>query len=220
MGHVAVLNYNRQNYGVVEAYISEKERTFEDCHIDPLFSQIPVVSAKRKLALIQKLDTGKGENADREYEKAIGELFPSLLYPHLDFATEQSRTISGAIVRDLIFYNNRSHEFLEQIFDTYDSKQLVFELKNVKEISRDHVNQLNRYMTDSLGRFGIFVTRNELTKARRQSVIDLWSGQRRCIVTLTDTDVAQMVELFESQQRLPLDVLKKKYVEFMRACPT
>jgi hypothetical protein len=75
-------------------------------------------------------------------------------------------------------------------------------------------------MTDSLGKFGVLVTRNELTKARRQSTIDLWAGQRRCIITLTDVDVAQMVELFESNQRLPLDVIKKKYVEFTRLCPS
>lgn len=43
-----------------------------------------------------------------------------------------------------------------------------------------------------------------------QSTVDLWSGQRRCIITLTDADVEQMVELFESKQRRPLDVLKKK----------
>lgn len=220
LDRVAVLHYNRENYGVVEGYITEKERTFEDCHNDPLFSQIPIVSAKRKLKLIQKLRTGKEDNADREYEKAIGELFPSMLYPHLDFAIEQSRTDSGAVIRDLIFYNNRKDEFLEDIFNSYNSKQLVFELKNVKEISRDHVNQINRYMTDSLGKFGVLVTRNELTKARRQSVIDLWSGQRRCIITLTDADIAQMVELFESKQRLPLDVIKKKYAEFMRVCPS
>lgn len=217
---VAVLNYNRHNYGVVESYITEKERSLEDCHNDPLFSQIPIVSATRKLGLIKKLPTGKEDNADREYEKAVGQLFPSLLYPHLDFASEQSRTESGAIIRDLIFYNNRRHEFLDDIFSTYDSRQLVFELKNVREVSRDHVNQLNRYMTDSLGRFGVLVTRHELTRARKKSVIDLWAGQRRCIITLTDVDIAQMVELFESKQRLPLDVIKKKYVEFKRDCPS
>ncbi len=65
-------------------------------------------------------------------------------------------------------------------------------------------------MTDSLGKFGVMVTRNRLTKARSQNIIDLWSGQRRCIVTLLDEDIAQMVDLFESGQRLPLDVVKKK----------
>ena len=92
-------------------------------------------------------------------------------------------------------------------------------MKNVKDVTRDHVNQLNRYMTDSLGKFGVLVTRNPLSKARMQSTVDLWSGQRRCIITVDDSDVEQMVELFESKQRNPIDVLKKKYVEYRRMCP-
>ncbi len=200
---VSVLNYNRHHYDVVDHYVAEKERTFEDCKNDPLFSQIPVLSAKRKLASIKKLGTGKDDNADIAYEKAIGELFPSLLYPHLDFAAVQSRTDSGVSIRDLIFYNNRNDEFLKEVYDDYGSRQIVFEMKNVKDVSRDHVNQLNRYMTDSLGKFGVLVTRNPLSKARMQSTVDLWSGQRRCIITLTDADVEQMVELFESKQRRP-----------------
>ncbi|HEX2554927.1 MAG TPA: hypothetical protein VHL98_14600 [Microvirga sp.] len=219
LDRVDVLNFNRARYDVIEGYILEKERTFDDCRNDPLFSQIPVLSARRKLATIRKLPSGKTDNADIEYEKAIGELLPSLLYPHLDFAAVQSRTESGAVIRDLIFYNGQSDPFLKQIFDEYQSTQIVFELKNVAEVTRDHVNQLNRYMSDSLGKFGVLVTRNRLSNARLKSTVDLWSGQRRCIITLTDEDVEQMVELFESKQRLPLDVLKKKYVEYRRLCP-
>ncbi len=93
------------------------------------------------------------------------------------------------------------------------------ELKNVRSIEREHINQLNRYLTDELGNFGVLIARNELTKARLQNTIDLWAGQRRCIITLTDVDIEQMVEIFESKQRLPMDVLKKKYVQFRRCCP-
>jgi len=214
-----VLNYNRDNYGVVEAYVAVRERAAHECKNDPLFAQVAVVSARRLLKRIEKLPTGKHENADREYEELVGQLLASLLYPHLDFAEQQSRTESGVLIRDVVFYNNRSHEFLRELFDDYGSRQLVMELKNTATIERDHVNQLNRYMTDSLGRFGVLVTRTELEKARYQSTIDLWSGQRRAVVALTDVDIAQMVELYDSKQRLPLDVLKKKYVQFRRSCP-
>lgn len=220
IGRVQVLSFNRDNYGIIEKYVSEKERTFADCTNDPLFSQIPIVSAKRKLKIIQSLKSGKADNADRDYEDAVCQLLPSLLYPQLDFAAAQSRTESGSQIRDLIFYNNQSHEFLKHLMDDYGSRQIVFEMKNVAEVSRDHINQLNRYMTDTLGKFGVLVTRHPISKARMQSTIDLWSGQRRTIVTLTDADIAQMVELFESRQRSPLDVVKKKYVEFTRLCPS
>jgi hypothetical protein len=181
---VEVLNYNRENYGVVDAYVLAKERTFEDCHNDPLFSQIPILSARRKFQQIKRLPSGKDENADKQYEDLLGQLLPSLLYPQLDFAQEQARTESGVSIRDLIFYNTRSTEFLKELMDDYGSRQITLEMKNVKSIQREHVDQLNRYLADELGRFGIFVTRNPLKAAEFRRTIDLWSGQRKAVIEL------------------------------------
>lgn len=216
---VEILNYNREHYGVVDSYIKAKERTFKDCYSDPLFSQIPVTSAKRKFSAIQKLPTGKDGGADRKYEELVGQLLPSLLYPKLDFAQEQARTESGVSIRDLIFYNTASTPFLAGIHKDYGSQQITMELKNVAAIEREHVDQLNRYLAEELGKFGIFVTRNQLKKAEMKRTVDLWSGQRKAIVVLTDADIAQMVELFESKQRDPMDVIVKKYSEFRAKCP-
>jgi len=216
---VKVLNYNRDHYGVIDNYIKAKERTFDDCHSDPLFSQIPVTSAKRKFSIIQKLPTGKDGGADRTYEDVMGQLLPSLLYPQLDFAQEQARTESGVSIRDLIFYNTASTPFLDDMYKTYGSRQITMEMKNVVAIERIHVDQLNRYLADEMGRFGLFITRNALKKAEWTRIIDLWSGQRKAIVVLTDADIAQMVELFDSKQRDPIDVIVKKYSEFRSKCP-
>lgn len=219
-GRVDVLNYNRRNYDVVLAYIDQKQRAQADCRNDPLFKQIPVISAKRLLGEIRKLPTGKAEKADRRYEGLVGQLLASLLYPELDFADEQSRTDSGVLIRDLVFYNNRSMDFLCDIHADYGSRQLVVELKNVRAIEREHITQLNRYLADQFGRFGIIVTRNRLSTAMFKSTIDLWSGQRKCIIVLTDQDLEQMVDVFESRQRLPIEIVKRTYIEFTRACPS
>lgn len=216
---VEVLNYNRDNYGVVASYVEARERAFQDAASDPLFSQIPVRSARNKLAQIKKLPTGKTDGADTKYETAIGQLLPSLLYPNLDFAQVQARTDSGVSIRDLIFYNTRRATFLQEIFADYGSRQITFEMKNVAAVERMHVDQLNRYMAEDLGRFGVFVTRHPLKRAMVQRTIDLWSGQRKTIITLTDADIEQMVEVFDSGQRDPLDVIAKKYTEFRRQCP-
>lgn len=214
-----VLTYNRDNYDVIDAFVKERERIFEDCKNDPLFKQIPVVSARRKLTQIKKLPIGKNDGADKKYEANIAELFASLFYPQLDFAQVQARTESGVSIRDLIFYNSRSNEFLREIMDDYGSRQITMEMKNIQKVTRANIDQLNRYLHEELGNFGVLITRKEFNKAERKRVIDLWSGQRKAIVTLTDMDIEQMVEVFESKQRTPLDVLKKKYVEFRRACP-
>jgi len=95
------------------------------------------------------------------------------------------------------------------------------EMKNVNELRSEHINQLNRYMTDDqLGRFGIVLTRRTPLPKVFRNTIDLWAGQRRCVLILDDNDIELIVTLFESKQRDPVDVLKKKYVEFVRACPS
>lgn len=219
LNRVELLNFNRHNYDIVNSYINLKEKNIKDCTNDPLFSQIPVISSKRKIKTILNLPTGKTDNADRKYEDLMVQTMASFLYPHLDYATDQSRTISGTQIRDLIFYNNRSNEFLKDIYDLYDCRQIVIELKNVAKIEREHVNQLNRYLADNFGKFGIIFTRNKIPKNIMQNTIDLWSGQRRCILILDDTDLELMSEVYESKQRLPIEIIKRKYIEFIRKCP-
>lgn len=217
---VKVLMFNRDNYGAIEEYIKSKVKSAQDCKNDPLFSQIPVLSAKRKLEEILKLPTGKEDGADWRYEDLCSDLLSSMLYPHLDFAQTQSRTESGRHIRDLIFYNNRDIDFLADIHKDYGNSQLVIEMKNVASIDRDHINQLNRYLQSGIGNFGIFLTRKPLSKAMFGNTIDLWSSQRKCIISITDEDLRLMVDVYESKQRNPIDVLKKKYIEFRRSCPS
>lgn len=205
-----VLNYNRYNYDAVETYVVNKESTFEQCKNDPLFKQIPVVSAKKALSAILKLPTGKTDNADQQFERKSAKLLASVLYPHMDFAQEQSRIESGTQIRDLIFYNGCSLPFLDDIYRTYEAKQIVIEMKNVREVTRDHINQLNRYLTSNFGRFGILLTRNPLKQNIFRNTVDLWAGQRKCIICLTDEDVKMMVDVYESKQRNPIDVINKK----------
>ncbi len=217
---VEVLNFNRHNYGMVREYVLSKERTRQDCHNDPLFKQIPITSAKASFNAIRHLATGTDDRNDKKYEREAGRLMASLLYPQLDFADTQSRTDEGVLIRDIIFYNNRSHSLLSDIWEKYDSRQVVFELKNVKEIEGSHINQLNRYLTEAFGRFGILLTRNPLKSAAFKNTLDLWAGQRRCILAIADPDVELMVNLYEGKQRDPIDVLNMKFVEFMRKCPS
>ena len=54
----------------------------------------------------------------------------------------------------------------------------------------------------------------------QKHLIDIWSGQRKCIIVLDDTDLQMMTDIFENKQRFPYEVITKKYSEFMRKCPT
>ena len=215
-----IIDYNRLHYLQVEGYTKQKEASAQELRCDPLFKQIPVTSAKRTISDIRKLSTGNQDKSDKIYEEKVCRLLATLLYPQLDFAQAQSRTESGCQIRDLVFYNNCSEPIFKEIFDKYASYQLVFELKNVKEITREHIAQVNRYLNENFGKFGVIVTRNSPPRNIKQHLIDLWSGQRKCILVMTDADLQLMVDLYEDKQRKPYEVLKKLLVEFHRLCPT
>jgi hypothetical protein len=216
---VEILNYNRDNYDQISIYINNKEEVKYDCKNDPLFKQIPVLSMKRLVKAVTKLNTGKENYADKSYEDGMTKGLASLLYPQLDFAEAQSRTVSGLHIRDIIFYNNKTEPFLREIYDTYECKQIVVELKNVREVNADHVDQLNRYLSEQFGRFGIIFCRNKPPKNVFRNTIDLWSGHRKCILILSDEELKVMGTVYENKQRLPIEVLKAKYIEFTRNCP-
>ena len=127
---IKVIDFNRKNFDFVGRYIDFKEQSFDDCHNDPLFMQLPLTSAKRKMSEILKLPTGKTGNADKKYEDYVVQLLASLLYPHLDFAQGQCRTDSGVQIRDLIFYNNQSIPFFKDM--TWMGKAQQIRRQNMK----------------------------------------------------------------------------------------
>lgn len=89
----------------------------------------------------------------------------------------------------------------------------------MQSVEREHINQLNRYMTFTFGRFGIVFTRNKPSKPILQNTIDLWSSDRRCILIMDDKDLELMESTNRNMQRLPIEVIKKKYIEFSRLHP-
>jgi len=215
-----VVLHNRDNFGVIESFVSQRELQHADCLSDPLFAQIPVLSMKRHHAAIQKILAGKTDGADKKYEDAVIAMLASAFYPALDFAQDQVRTDSGAHIRDMIFYNTQSTIFLRELASTYKTRQIVVELKNVRELSAEHVNQLNRYLAHDFGNFGVIVTRNPVPKNVARNIIDLWSAHRKTVVVLTDQDLGQIAEMFESKSRPPIDVLNAAYVRHARVRPS
>jgi len=214
----AVLAYNARNYVEVERYVAEKERTASQCKPDPLFKPFATPTLKGKFAELRSLKTGSSEGADRRYEDLVGDLLSSLLYPTLEFAESRVRTISGAHIRDIIFYNDGKSEFWKDLRDRYEARQPVFELKNVKSLETEHVNQLYRYLDDEFGRFGLLVTRNPVPSAVQRNIVDLHSSKRVAIICIDDRDFELMLSLLEAR-RDPNEAIKKKFLEFSRLLP-
>ena len=198
--------------------MNEREKVRNRCHPDPLFSPLTPPTLRAKYKELRDLPTGSADGADRRYEDLVFDLLSSLLYPTLEFAENRSRTVSGAHIRDLIFYNDGKNEFWADIRDRYDARQPVFEMKNVSALQSEHINQLYRYLDEEFGRFGVVVTRNPTPHSVIRNIVDIHSSKRVTILTLDDRDLDLMLSLIDSD-RDPSDVMKKKFVEFTRLLP-
>ncbi|WP_212732818.1 hypothetical protein [Streptomyces sp. TP-A0874] len=215
----SVLAYNRAHYDTVKGYVASREANASLCTPDPLFTPLRFTTLKRKLADLRKLPTGRAGGADKQFEDLAFDLLSSLLYPELDLAADQVRTISGAHIRDVIFHNDRKTAFLGDLRDQYGARQVVVELKNVKSLETEHVNQLYRYLDDEeIGRFGILLARNPPPRNVAQNIVDLHSSKRAAVLCLDDGDLELMLQLMESGRR-PIEAIRKKHVEFTRTLP-
>jgi hypothetical protein len=214
----AVLAYNARNYIEIERYIDEKERRADECRPDALYTPLTSGTLLSKFNELRRLPTGSAERADRKYEDLVSDLLASLLYPALELAGSRVRTLSGAHIRDLIFYNDGKTDFWRDLKERYEARQPVFELKNVKSLDAEHVNQLYRYLDAEFGRFGVLVTRNPAPSAIQGNIVDLHSSKRTVIICLDDRDLELMLSLLGSA-RDPNDAIKKKFVELTRLLP-
>lgn len=199
--------------------IIEKLRT-QIMNDDPLFDYSNKKDCDFLLQQILALPIGKFEQSDKKYESYMYFLLKMTLYPELDLAKEQCRTINGVQIKDLLFYNRQSTPFLQEIHKEFKASHIVFELKNVNEVTTQHINQLNRYLSDNIGLFGILFTRKKPTHSIIKNTIDLWSGQRRVILILNDDDLEQICEVYKSKIRHPIDIINKKYIDFKLLCPS
>ena len=110
--------------------------------------------ARVRVAKLAKLPSGNQDSNDKEYEKLMEEMLPSMLYPHLDFADSQVRTDSGTLIRDLVFYNSRSHPFLnaEQTEAARLGQGRVFDpAAVVDDLHRDRIGFGSQHDIDSRG---------------------------------------------------------------------
>ena len=214
-----VLAFNRAHYEVIRGYVQRREEEADECAPDPLFTPLRFDTLKRKASQLHALPTGSANRADKQFEGLAFELLASLLYPELDLAGSQERTISGAHIRDIIFHNDGKTPFLRGLLDQYTARQVVVELKNVAALGTEHVNQLYRYLDgESIGSFGILLTRNPPARNVQRNIVDLHSSKRAAIICLDDSDIELMIQLLDAHRR-PMEALRKKVVEFTRSLP-
>ncbi len=211
-----VMAFNRANYRETSVYVKQKESSASRCFPEYFFSPVTLETQQKWFGSLRGIPAGVQRS--REYEECCFEYLRCAFFPELEYAKLHVRTESGVHIRDIIFYNDSKTDFLAEMRQRFGCLQVVAELKNVSKLETEHVNQLFRYLGNDFGSLGILVTRNPPPRNVRQNIMDLHAAKRIVILTLDDSDLEIMLHLLEANRR-PVEVLKKKFVEFQRLLP-
>jgi hypothetical protein len=89
--------------------------------------------------------------------------------------------------RDVVATNMASSGFWRRVYEDYDCRQVVFEIKNFEALKPDNFRQALSYATKDYGKFIIIVNRSEregLNDVERGWVKEIWDGHKLLIFIL------------------------------------
>jgi len=164
------------------------EGILEDLPYNYRFDQYKA-ELKKTLEDLQTLPTGT-ENAS-DFEEVVGRTIKLCFYRSLTNIQSKVRSLDGAQIRDWIAANRASSGFWESIRTKYGSTQVVWECKNYVELSAADFHQVQNYLSDTFGKFGIIVFRGKELKESYFRHVSSTANKNNCglILILTQNDL-------------------------------
>ena len=125
-----------------------------------------------------------------------GQLTNIELHPNRDAV--QRRDIVGTIVAEKGIWR--------RVYDDYDTRQVMFEVKNQAEVGADAYRQMLSYLVDDYGRCGFIITRSESPELRKDAPELSWTKEMydkhgRLIVKLTAKLLVSLLSKLRSPRK-------------------
>ncbi len=106
----------------------------------------------------------KGTEGAKEFEHVVGSVIKLCFFRSLTNVQISERTDDGSVIRDWVASNRASGGFWEMVMNKYGATQVVWECKNYDDLHSADFHQLQYYLNDTLGKFGIIVFRGDEIK--------------------------------------------------------
>ena len=107
--------------------------------------------------------------------------------------------------RDIVATNQGVHGFWKRIRDDYETRQVVFEIKNFEEIGIDEYRQLNGYLTREYGRMGFIVCRDKqpgLFKGRELEAFREFYIQDKVMLKITAATLTSVLSKLRNPSKI------------------
>lgn len=123
--------------------------------------------------------------------------------------------------RDIVATNMAKEGFWKRIYDDYSSRQVIFEVKNYKELKPEDFRQALSYASGSYGQFAIIVNRSEnesISETDKGWVKEFWNEHDRLIFIIPASLLARCISKMRKTNRFDYadDALSKRLDTFTR----
>ncbi|WP_262927309.1 P-loop ATPase, Sll1717 family [Phytohalomonas tamaricis] len=156
-------------------------------------------------ALLSELEAiSEGKNGAYDFEgwclKAIKIIFAGVLCN-----VEANPNKNGLQQRDIVGTNLGETKFWERVLQDYKTRQVVFEVKNYRDLSASEYRQVNSYLCNDYGSIAFIITRdhsNNLTKDRELNwAKELYCNHNKLVVKLSCKFIEKHLRKIRSPQK-------------------
>jgi hypothetical protein len=216
-----ISNKTRANISILDQYVSRKEKEAPQAlpvYVDREDLGLPTKPlAEEFIGRLGSLPVGIAHAKD--YQRLIYEILNYLFEPELTDGEMEVRTFEGTERRDIIYTNESDASFWQYVRLNYGGPLVMFEVKNVKDLEIEHINQTATYLGARLGMLGFIITRQtppeNITRKTYSVFSDTPSIPRKIIIILSDEDLSTMLRSRDSgQSPTPTQCIQRKYREF------
>ncbi len=155
-----------------------------------------------------------GREGSQKFEDWAYKILRILLSPRLE--NFELKPSPGAVSqRDIVATVATETGFWARVNRDYNTRQVVFEVKNYEDPSPDDFRQVLAYSSKEYGRFGILVTRSEsdsLSASVKAGMKSLYHDHDRVILVISSSELLRWIGKFRRSNRFDYteDQLKKK----------
>jgi Cdc6-like AAA superfamily ATPase len=131
--------------------------------------------------------------------------------------------------RDVVGRNLAQSPFWKRVREDYGVRQVIFEIKNYKELGPDEYRQMSTYLNGEYGNAGFMITREDnedlLSNRELPWMREIYNKQHKLVVKLTGTFLRRILSKLRSPQRhdeadQQLDKLFDRYTRHYLGEPT
>ncbi|GCE28127.1 hypothetical protein KDA_36110 [Dictyobacter alpinus] len=157
------------------------------------------------IRLIRQLDSlSIGHSTAYQYQRLIFQILKYLFEDTLVDGKLEEPTIFYTERRDIIFINEGENSFWRHVLNYYKGYFVMFETKNVQELTMKDIDQVATYIGKHLGSIGFLITRKQPGQniVLKTYAVCNHSGEipPKTILILSDNDIKQMISLKQEGQ--------------------